>query len=195
MKKIIIAGNKNYGLSKSLYNKFPDAKFCSRSNGEFDFLFGEGREKFAQLSLDYDVCILCSYIPHFAQTHLAECVWVKWQQNKHKGQIIVLGSTADASPKRWMYPIEKRALRDFCRLYGKAASGGGPDLYPGNGIRITYVGPGMLDLPRQREKHGEDLAKLDIDYLSGVIEWIINQPENVNIYDITMDPVQYAISK
>lgn len=190
MKKIIIAGNKNYGLSTALAKKFPEATFCSRSNGSYDFSTRESRDQFSKDSLDFDVCILCSYIPGFDQVHLAENVWDRWQRNEHKGQIIVLGSTADSSPKRWMYPVEKRALRDFCRLFGKAGSGGGPELWPGNGIRVTYVGPGMLDLPRQREKHGEALAKLDVDYLAGVIEWLINQPENINIYDITMDPVQ-----
>lgn len=189
-KKVIIAGNKHYGLSKSLEVAFPDATFCSRSNGDFNFFKTESVLKFAELSLDYDICIFCSYIPHFRQLLLLEEVWELWNKSKKKGQMIVLGSTADNSPKRWMYPIEKRALRDFCRVYGKSASGGGPDLYKGNGIRLTYVGPGMLDLPKQREKHGEKLAKLDTEYLANLIKWLITQPENINIYDITMDPVQ-----
>ena len=189
-KKVIIAGNKHYGLSKSLKDVFPEATFCSRSNGEFNFFNMEQVEKFAKLSLDYDVCIFCSYISYFRQLLLLEKVWNLWNDSKKKGQMIILGSTADNSPKRWMYPIEKRALRDFCRVYGKSASGGGPDLYVGNGIRLTYIAPGMLDLPRQREKHGEKLAMLDTGYLADIIKWITMQPENVNIYDISMDPVQ-----
>jgi len=195
MKNVIIAGNLNYGLGTSLFEKFPIAKFCSRTNGDYDFNTRESRNVFGRESLEYDVCILCSYIPNFNQLQLLDNVWERWNKAKHKGQIIVLGSTADASPKRWMYPIEKRALRDYCRVYGKAASGGGPDLYPGNGIRVTYVGPGMLDLPKQRAKNGDKLAMLNIHYLTDVIEWLINQPENVNIYDITMDPVQANVDK
>jgi len=189
-KKIIIAGNKYYGLSKSLNITFPGATFCSRSNGEFNFFNKESVLQFAELSLDYDVCIFCSYIPHFYQILLLEKVWNVWSESKKKGQMIVLGSTADNSPRRMLYSIEKRALRDFCRVYGKSASGGGPELYKGNGIRITYVAPGMLDLPKQLEKHGEKIAKLDTGYLSDIIKWLVEQPDNINIYDISMDPVQ-----
>jgi NADP-dependent 3-hydroxy acid dehydrogenase YdfG len=116
--------------------------------------------------------------------------WKSWSESNKKGHMIALGSTADWSPKMWLYPTEKKALRDFCRRYGGAASGGGPNLSPGNGIRITYVAPGMLDLPRQTEKYGEKIAKLDAHYLCGVVEWLIDQPDNVNIYEISMDPVQ-----
>ena len=195
MKKIIISGNKHYGLGESLFNKFPDALFCSRSNGEFDFSNMDSIEKFAKISLDYDVYINCSYIPYFKQLMLLGKVWRSWMETKKTGQMIVLGSTADWSTKIWLYPTEKKALRDFCRRFGGAGSGGGPNMHPGNGIRLTYIAPGMLDLPKQREKHGVDIAKLDINYLSGVIEWLINQPENVNIYEISMDPVQHEISK
>ena len=190
MKKVSIVGNRNYGLAKALAEEFPSAVFYSRSCGGFDFSKREFRDKFAKLSMSYDVCILCSYISNFNQVNLLENVWEMWNNAEHKGHIIVLGSTADASPKRWIYPVEKRALKDFCKLYGKSASGGGPNLYPGNGIRITYVAPGMLDLPKQREKNGDKLAMLDINYLANTIKWLVDQPENVNIYDISMDPVQ-----
>ena len=190
MKTVIIAGNRNYGLGKTLAETYPNAKFCSRSCGGYDFKQLDQRNRFSELSLSYDVAILCSYIPQFNQVLVLNNLWETWNDAKHRGHIIVLGSTADTSPKRWLYPVEKRALRDFCRLYGKGASGGGPDLYPSNGIKITYVAPGMLDLPKQREKNGPDLAMLDTKYLVSVIQWLLDQPENVNIYDISMDPVQ-----
>ena len=190
MKNIILSGNKHYGLGKSLFEKFPDASFFSRSNGEFDFSDVQAMEHFAKISLDYDVYISCSYIPYFKQLLLLGKVWKTWTDSNKQGHIIALGSTADWSPKIWLYPTEKKALRDFCRRFGTAASGGGPNVTPGNGVRITYLAPGMLDLPKQREKHGDNIAKLDTTYLSGVIEWLINQPEDVNIYEISMDPVQ-----
>ena len=187
---ILVAGNKNYGLGKSIYENFPRAKFCSRSNGGYDFFKKEAIEKFANYSLHFSDCIFCSYIPYFFQTILLEKTWNLWNSEGKKGHMIVIGSTSDNSPKRWLYSIEKRALRDWCRVYGKSASGGGPELYPGNGIKITYIAPGMIDLPKQREKHGEKLAKLDPSYIVEVIKWVLSQPENVNIYDISMDPVQ-----
>ena len=195
MKKIIISGNKNYGLGTSFYKVFPDADFFSRTNGEWDFQDAEQIKKFADKSLDYDVYISCSYVPYFKQLLLLASVVKRWYDNKKRGQIIVIGSTADWSTKVWLYPTEKKALRDYCRRYGSMAAGGGPDLYPGSGIRITYVAPGMIDLPKQREKHGERLAKLDPDYIVGVCKWLLDQPENINIYDISMEPVQYEVSK
>lgn len=190
MKKIIVSGNKNYGLAKVLYEKFPKADFYSRSNGGFDFLREECCNEFAVESLNYDVYISCSYIPYFGQTNLLRRVYEQWSVERKKGRMIVFGSTADWGTRVWYYPTEKRALRDFCRRYGSSGSGGGPDLYPGNGILITYIAPGMIDLPRQREKYGEEMAKVDPYYLAGIVKWIMEQPENLNIYDISMDPVQ-----
>lgn len=195
MKSIIVSGNPNYGLGSSLYKKFPDAKFCSRSSGGYDFFNNDDMERFAEETKDFDVYISCSCLYHFQQTLLLGKVWKKWNEIKKKGQIIVFGSTADWGVKVWMYPTEKKTLKDFCRRFGGAASGGGPNLFPGNGIRITYVAPGMLDLPKQREKYSPDLAKLDTDYLCGVVDWLINQPENINIYEISMDPVQHEVDK
>jgi len=190
VKKIIVSGNKNYGLGKVLYETFPQAEFFSRSNGGYDFLDSKRVEDFARKSLEYDVYISCSYIPKFGQTNLLRRVYEIWHGESKKGRMIVFGSTADWGVKVWPYPTEKRALKDFCRRYGSAGSGGGPNLYPGNGILITYIAPGMIDLPRQREKYGEKLAKVDPYYLAGIVKWIMEQPENLNIYDISMDPVQ-----
>jgi len=33
---MIVAGNKKYGLAKSLHKLYPDALFCSRSEGGYD---------------------------------------------------------------------------------------------------------------------------------------------------------------
>jgi len=189
-RKIIVAGNKNHGLAEAIYRKYPSAKFCSRSNGGYNFYMKESIEKFAVESLDYDVCVFCSSLYKFFQVIMVEKTWTVWDEHKKRGHFIVFGSTADSSQKVWLYPVEKRALRDFCRSYGKVASGGGPDLYPGRGIKITYIAPGMLDTPQQREKKGLKLAKLDPDYVVSVMDWILNQPDDVNIYDISMDPVQ-----
>lgn len=195
MKKVIISGNKNYGLAKSLYKLFPDATFCSRSNGSYDLSVDSQITTFILESLNYDIFISCSYIPFFAQTILLAKLYKKWMDEKKIGQIIVVGSTADWSTKARFYSTEKKALRDFCRRMAGMSAGGGPDLYPGNNIRITYIAPGMIDLPKQREKHGEDLAKLDPDYIAEVIKWLTEQPANINIHDLSMDPIQHVVSR
>lgn len=195
MKKIIVSGNKNYGLAKSIYEAYPKAKFLSRSNGDLDLTKDEDMEKFIQESINYDVYISCSYLPEFKQLILLAKLWAKWNSIKKKGQLIVLGSTADWVSQARIYCAEKKALRDFCCRFGRNGSGGGPNLYPGNGIRITYLAPGMIDLPKQREKKGLDLAKLDPNYIVSVINWLIQQPENINIYELVMDPVQHEVKR
>jgi hypothetical protein len=192
-KKIIIAGNPNYGLAKNLQKKYPNATFYSRSHGNLNLSKEEDRNIFGKESLKYEVCILCSYIPYFKQTLLVGRIWKEWTENKKPGNIIVLGSTADTSKGARFYCIEKRALKDFCRNYGDGASGGGPNLVPGNGVKITYIAPGVLDLPKQQEKYPIELGKLDPDYLAGVIDWVINQPDNVVIHDLSIDPVTQQI--
>ncbi len=189
MKKIIVAGNPNYGLAKSIYKAHPEAKFYSRTNGELHLNTVEGRDLFAEKSLDYDVFIACSFMPYFKQLLLVAKVWKIWKDNNKKGSIIVMGSTADTSKGERFYPIEKRALKDFCRSYGDGASGGGPKLVKGNGIKITYIAPGVLDLPKQREKYPEELGKINTDYLVSIINWILFQPDDIVIYDISLDPV------
>ena len=189
-KTIIISGNKHYGLGKTLYKTFPNASFYSRSCGGFDFFKDDDVIKFSKLSLDYDVYISCSCLNHFRQTLLLGAVWKVWKDNNKNGQIIAIGSTADWSTKPWLYPTEKVSLRDFCRRFAGMTTGGGPNLFKGIGIRITYLAPGMLDLPRQQEKYGNELAKLDTYYLCDIIKWLIDQPENVNIHNISLDPIQ-----
>ena len=191
MKKVIISGNKHYGLGECLYKVFPDATFCSRSNGSYDLTDQEQMGTFVSKSMDYDVYIGCSYLPIFAQTILLAKLFKEWSNVKKKGQIIVVGSTADWSTKARFYSTEKKALRDFSRRMAGLCTGGGPQLYPGNGLRITYVAPGMIDLPKQRQKHGNDLAMVDPMYIANTIKWLTEQPENINIHEISMDPVQY----
>ncbi len=195
MKKIIVSGNKHFGLGESIYKVFPDALFCSRSNGEYNLTKQGEMDRFVSKSLDYDIYISCSCFHYFAQTILLAKLYNKWYEEKKVGQIIVIGSTADWGTKGMIYSTEKNALRNYCRRMAGVSTGGGPACYPGSNIRITYIAPGMIDLPKQREKHGEDMAKLDPKYIAETIKWISEQPSNINIHDISMDPIQYAISK
>lgn len=189
IKKIIVAGNPNYGLGKSINKAHPEAKFYSRTNGGMHLNLEDGRNAFTQETLNYDIFISCSYLPYFQQLLLVGKVWNVWKDNGKKGQIIVFGSTADTSKGARFYSIEKRALKDFCRNYGDGAAGGGPNLIKGNGIKITYIAPGVLDLPKQREKYPDDLGKINPDYLVSVMNWILEQPEDILIHDISLDPI------
>jgi NADP-dependent 3-hydroxy acid dehydrogenase YdfG len=179
--KILIAGNKNYGLSKSLYDIYPDATFLSRSTGQHDV-----RESVGPMSLDYDVFISVSCLSQFKQVLLVESVAKTWIENNHKGYLIAIGSSADTPVKAsgWSYPAEKKALRAYMRQLSQVVSSDNPQNW-----KSTYVSPGNMHTPRQDEKM-PNIPKLDTDYVANVIEWLINQPDDVNISELCLDKKQ-----
>lgn len=72
--KIIITGNKNFGLSAELYQIYPDALFASRETG-FDLTSQLGQNRLAELVLEYDVFINSSALWKFNQTVLLESIY------------------------------------------------------------------------------------------------------------------------
>ena len=48
--KILVAGNKNYGLAAELFKLYPDAFFASRTSG-FDLTKNDDQKKLADLVL------------------------------------------------------------------------------------------------------------------------------------------------
>ncbi len=187
--KIIVSGNPDYGLAKSIAKRF-DAEFCSRVNG-FNFCKEEFRKAFAEKALDYNVFICCSALWRFSQVLLLEDVYKVWKGQRIKGHIIALGSTADAPVKGtdWMYPVEKKALKAYCRNLSMRSLGGHGFKPPG--IHVTYVSPGYLDTPGMNKKL-PDVDKIDTDYLAGVIKWVLEQPQKINISEIALDPIQVS---
>jgi len=45
-----------------------------------------------------------------------------------------------------------------------------------------------MHTPKQDEKM-PDTPKLDTDYVAGVIQWLINQPKDINISELCLDRV------
>ena len=54
---MLIIGNKEYGLAKSLYKIYPDAIFLSRSSG-YNLGKHEVRDNVASMSLEHDFVLL-----------------------------------------------------------------------------------------------------------------------------------------
>ncbi len=191
-KSILIVGNRNYGLAHALSKKFPTATFVSRTDSGSDLANYDTREQLAQDSINFDIIVLCSCLSQFRQTLLLERIYSSWISKNIHGQIVCIGSTADTPVKGtpWLYPIEKKALKAYCRNLSMAALGGHGS--SPSGIRITYVSPGYLDTPRTETKH-PNVRKISADYLAAIIEWVLQQPDNVNINSISLDPIQETL--
>jgi NADP-dependent 3-hydroxy acid dehydrogenase YdfG len=179
--KILVAGNKNYGLAAELYKLYPDAFFASRTSG-FDLTKNDDQKKLADLVLEYDVFINCSALWKFNQTVLLDTVYKKCTDNNHRPYIICIGSTTDRVKKggAWLYNAEKKALRDYCNTLGM------------NGVwgvtpKITLISFGSLS--NVQEKHPTRKC-LDIDRAAIYIKWLLEQPSDICINEISIDPLQ-----
>jgi NADP-dependent 3-hydroxy acid dehydrogenase YdfG len=179
--KILISGNPNFGLAKELFKIYPEAVFASRING-YDLTSQEGHNKFAILSLDFDIIINNSALWKFNQTVLLDQMYKKLVENKKTPHIICIGSTTDRVKKggAWLYNAEKKALRDYCNTLGiNGVWGKAP--------KITLISFGSLS--NVQSKH-PDRKCLDIENAAKYIVWVINQPKDICINEISIDPLQ-----
>jgi NADP-dependent 3-hydroxy acid dehydrogenase YdfG len=111
-----------------------------------------------------------------------DIVYKACAEKNHTPHIICIGSTTDrlSDGKPWMYNAEKKALRDYCNTL---ALGGVWKDRP----KITYVSLGTMS--NNQHKH-PDRKCLDIDQAAEYIKWICEQPKNININEISIDPMQ-----
>jgi NADP-dependent 3-hydroxy acid dehydrogenase YdfG len=183
--KVLIAGNKNYGLAKAIAAVYPDATFLSRNKG-FNLNDYDTRLNVGKMSLEYDIFISVSCLSQFRQTLVVESVAKEWIQSNHNGYMIVVGSSADTPVKGtgWVYPAEKKALRAYTRQLSQLVSSETPPNW-----KVTYLSPGNLHTPKQDEKM-PNIPKLDTEYVTQVIEWLIAQPKNINISELCLDRIQ-----
>lgn len=181
MKKILITGNKNFGLAKALHGIYPDAFFASRENG-FDLTSSDGQKKLVEISHDYDVIINCSALWKFNQTVLLDQIYKSTVARSRRPHIICIGSTTDRVKKggAWLYNAEKKALRDYCNTLGLGGVWHG-------GPKITLISFGSLS--NVAEKHPERKC-LDIDRAAEYVKWIVEQPSDICVNEISIDPLQ-----
>ena len=179
--KILITGNKNFGLAAELYKLYPDAFFASRTTG-FDLTKNDDQKKLAELTLEYNIFINCSALYKFNQTLLLDVVYKTCTENNHRPYIICIGSTTDRVKKggSWLYNAEKKALRDYCNTLGM------------NGVwgvapKITLISFGSLS--NVQSKHPTRKC-MNIDRAANYIKWLIEQPKDICVNEISIDPLQ-----
>ena len=178
---MIITGNREEKLAGALAKLYPDAEFVSRTTG-FDLSTKLDQERLAEIVCEHEVFINCAALYKFNQTTLLNIVYQKCVLEKHNCHIINIGSTTDRVKKggAWLYNAEKKALRDYSNTLGlNGVWASGP--------KLTYVSLGTLS--NNADKH-KDRKCLNIDTAAQYIKWIVDQPRNVCINEISIDPMQ-----
>jgi hypothetical protein len=189
MKKILITGNRNYGLCQAICNMFDDNSYAyecaSRATG-WSLDTNEEQLRLANhfVDNDFNVFINNSAMWKFHQVMIAENMYNRAKDAGVHAQFIHMGSTADTGVRgrTWRYPTEKKALRDYNRDLTYMTMGG-------SNIKTTLLSPGSLTTPSVMKKH-PDRQLIDVEYIAEIILWLLNQPEYVNINEISLDPVQ-----
>ena len=109
-------------------------------------------------------------------------VFKKCKSKNHPLYIINVGSTIDRFNKGtdWLYSAEKKALRDFSDSLSKQSVWT-------NGPRVTLISFGSLS--NVQHKH-PDRTCLPIEITANYIKWLIDQPKELHIHEISIDPIQ-----
>ena len=192
MKKILITGSRNYGLCEAmckLFDTMSDIEYetASRSNG-YQLDTNEGQKKLAEhyINGNFDIFINNSAIWKFQQVMIVEGVFNAMEEADRKGHIINIGSTADTGVKgrSWRYPTEKKALKAYNRDLTYKAMGG-------SNIKTTLISPGSLTTSSVMKKH-PDRKLIDVEYIAELVVWAINQPEYINVNELSIDPIQHG---
>ena len=192
MKKILITGSRKYGLCEAmckLFDTMSDIEYetASRSNG-YQLDTNEGQKKLAEYYINgnFDIFINNSAIWKFQQVMIVEGIFNAMEEADRKGHIINIGSTADTGVKgrSWRYPTEKKALKAYNRDLTYKAMGG-------SNIKTTLISPGSLTTSSVMKKH-PDRKLIDVEYIAELVVWAINQPEYINVNELSIDPIQHG---
>jgi short-subunit dehydrogenase len=185
--KILIAGNAKYGLAEQLDEVLRGEHiltYVSRSSpNSMDLTKPEGQQQFAEMAaVSHDVVILCSALWKFNQTLLLEATYKRLKAENKRTLIVCVGSTTDRVKKAtdWLYNAEKKALRDYANslaITGVWAAG----------PRVTLISFGTLS--NMQAKH-PDRKTMPIRKAAEYIKWILEQPADLHVNEISIDPLQ-----
>jgi len=184
MKKILISGNPFFGLAEAISHELSmhELTFISRTTSGLDLTRAENQQAFAEMALDYDVIIINSALWKFNQVLLLEAVYKKLKAAGKQTLIICIGSTTDRVMKAtdWLYNAEKKALRDYANSLSLSGVWA-------NTPRVTLISFGSLS--NVQAKH-PDRKTIPIQGAASYIKWILEQPAEFHINEISVDPIQ-----
>ena len=84
-----------------------------------------------------------------------------------------------------VYQQEKKALGQYCKQIA-LLSVWAKDIK----FRTTLISFGSIDTPKVSEKFGDTRTLLDLDVVVRTIAWVIYSPDNLNINEVSIDPIQ-----
>lgn len=187
--KVALTGNRNKDLCKPLVEKLEalghECRCFSRETG-IDFSkdpYGVIGDLVKEIE-SADIFINLHAIYFFNQTLLAQKVYQNWvDKGLHKKWMINVGSTTDRVKrgKTNLYHYEKLALREFSS--GLAMGG-----VWGEAPRVSHISVGTLS--NRQEKH-PDRRTLSVDKAAEYIVWILQQPPELHVNELSIDPVQH----
>jgi short-subunit dehydrogenase len=171
--KIAITGHTD-GLGKNIYDllkKNHDIVGMSRSNG-YDV---SNTEQIINNVMDCDVFINNTYYKQ-SQTNLLESLFNLW--NNSDKIIINLNSTCVYHSSDWSpeYAESKKGLRK--KMWDLIETN------PNKKVKIINIYPATLDSHVGYDEYN----KIDINYISKTIEWLISQPKEIEIREISIYP-------
>lgn len=169
--KIVITGHTS-GLGKALYDDL------SKKRDVFGLSRSSGHDLSVDLSSfmmdDFDVYINNAYHAH-AQTDL---LYQLFNRNKYRECIIInIGSVSADGNKDTVneYAIHKATLEKACSQLQLIDSE----------CRVVHVKLGRMNTPMT--DHKSEYPRMDTKYISDTIGWIINQPNDILIKNLTLD--------
>lgn len=193
--KIAYTGNPTYGLAQAWSKRVAgtidvknntryETHFFSRANS-YNFDDPEARHNFAKVSLEYDVVINSSALHNFQQTLLLKQVWDVWNEQSKVGRIINIGSTADRSNSGtdWIYPTEKKALREFSLGLSMMS------VWQNHPTKVSYISFGSLQTSKVHKKH-PDRTLMDLTKAVSIIKQVVDQDKENVLSEYRIDPVQ-----
>lgn len=179
--KVLVSGNPEKGVAQSIAQIYPDATFVHKSGGR-DLTKVENQQWFAEQALEHDVVIINAALWKFQQVLLLDTVHKTLVEHDKQAHIVCVGSTTDRVKKgtMWLYNADKKALRDYSNSLSIL---GVWDRKP----RVSYISFGTLS--NNQHKH-PDRNCMDINIAASYIKWIIDQPPELHINELSIDPVQ-----
>lgn len=184
--KIAMTGNRDKDLCKhivELLEKNGHKCVCySRANG-IDFNDPGAVRKVVDLVKDADVFINLYANFFFRQTLVAHELWHLWEkQNNSTKRIINIGSTTDnvRRGKTNRYHYEKLALKEWSNGFSLAGVWE-------NKPKVTHLSIGTME---NRSADNPGRKCLNMELVANYVKWIIDQPAEVNINFLSVDPIQ-----